>query len=401
MTHETFREMVPLYVIGALDGDELYHFERYVAENRELCQAEIAEYQAIADQMVLAVPYAQPSTTVYNRILTAIEEKKRPVETPTPVEMPAPTPILAPAPVAPPTRVPVRVPIAAPVSVPAPAAAPAPAPAPTVERREREGFNFGLLILRGLPWVATAVLAVLLFGANGQLHQTMRLLQSTTDSYNSLLAQSNEQQGGLTNLTVRLDTQAKQYAAQTQQLQEQIDKLRVENAEQQQGLKTLAATNKELDIEKGQLQNAADRMREQLEQQIQQTALLLKKINEQTASLDLLMDPTIRIAPLADPKGEAKAAARVYWQGEKKTGLMVVSNLTPVIEGQGKCLEIWAICGTEPPVPAGIGWTDESGHGSLRVKPAKEIACIDKFAVTVENAGGVSTPEGSIILIGQ
>jgi anti-sigma-K factor RskA len=80
---------------------------------------------------------------------------------------------------------------------------------------------------------------------------------------------------------------------------------------------------------------------------------------------------------------------------------MVVSSLTPVVEGQGKCLEIWAICGSEPPVPAGIGWTDESGSGNLRVKLAKDIACIDKFAVTVENTGGVSTPEGSIILIGQ
>jgi anti-sigma-K factor RskA len=388
MTHETFREMLPLYVIGALDGDELYHFERYAAENRELCQAEIAEYQAIADQMALAVPSTQPSPAVYDRILTAIEEKKRSVETP------APAPIPTPVPVAPPTRVPVR-----PVVVPAPV--PAAAPAPIVERRERGGFNFGLLILRGLPWAATAVLAVLLFGANGQIRDTTRMLQSTTDSYNSLLAKNNEQQGGLTNLTVRLDTQAKQYAAQAQQLQEQIDKLRVENVEQQQNLKTLAATNKELDTEKSQLQHAADRMRDQLEQQIQQTTLLLKKVNEQSASLDLLMDPTIRIAPLVDPKGEAKASAKVYWQTEKKTGLMVVSNLTPVIEGQGKCLEIWAICGTEPPVPAGIGWTDESGHGNLRVKLAKEIACIDKFAVTVENTGGASVPEGSIILIGQ
>jgi anti-sigma-K factor RskA len=395
MTHETFREMVPLYVIGALDGDELYHFERYVAENRGFCQPEIGEYQAIADQMGWSVPSVQPLPAVYNRILAAIEEKKRPVETP------APAPIPTPAPVAPPTRVPIRVPVAAPVSTPAPAVAPIPVSAPVVERRKREGFNFGLLILRGLPWAATAVLAVLLFGANGQIRDTTRMLQSTTDSYNSLLAKNNEQQGGLTNLTVRLNAQAKQYTAQAQQLQEQIDKLRVENAEQQQDLKTLAATNKELDTEKGQLQHAADRMREQLEQQIQQTALLLKKVNDQTASLDLLMDPTIRIAPLIDPKGEAKATAKVYWQGEKKTGLMVVSNLTPVIEGQGKCLEIWAICGTEPPVPAGIGWTDESGHGNLRVKLAKEIACIDKFAVTVENTGGVSAPEGSIILIGQ
>src|ERR1700723_980274 len=102
MTHETFREMLPLYVIGALDGDELYHFERYVAENRDLCRNEVAEYQAIADQLALAPP--------------------------------SPAPVPTPAPVAPPTRVPVRVPAAAPASTPAPVAAPAsrPASAPVV-----------------------------------------------------------------------------------------------------------------------------------------------------------------------------------------------------------------------------------------------------------------------------
>lgn len=397
MTHETFREMLPLYIVGALDGDELYHFERYVAENRELCRNEIAEYQAIADQLALAPAFGEPAPSVYNRILAAIEEKKPPVAAPTAV------PTSAPAPVAPPTRVPVRVPAAAPVSAPAAVVAPAsrPASAPVVERREREGFNLGLLILRGLPWVAIAVLAVLLVSANGQLREITRLRQATLDSYNLLLGKNNEQQGGLTNLTARIDAQAKEYAMQAQQFQEQVDKLRVQNEEQQRNLNTLSAANKALDTEKVQLQRAADRMREQLEQQIQQTASLLKRVNEQTVSLDLLMDPTIRTVPLADPKGESKSTAKIYWQGEKKTGLMVVSNLTPVVEGHGKCLEVWAICGTEPPVPAGIGWTDESGHGDLRVKLAKDIACIDKFAVTVEKSGGVPAPEGSIILIGQ
>lgn len=383
MTHETFREMLPLYVIGALDGDELYHFERYIAENRELCRIEIAEYQAIADQMALAPPFAQPSPVVYGRILTAIEEKKSPVEEPVP------------APVVAPTRVPVRVPVAA------PAFAPAPVAAPVAERRERKGLNLGLLILHGIPWAAAAVLAFMLISANGQLREMTRLRQALTDDYNKLLAKNDEQHGGMTNLAARLDAQARESSTQAQQFQEQVDKLRVENAEQQQSLKTLRAAHTELNAEKVQLQRAADRMREQLEQQILQTAALLKKANEQTASLELLTDPAIRIAPLTDPKGEAKAAAKVYWQSEKKTGLMVVSNLTPVVEGRGKCLEIWAICGSEPPVPAGIGWTDESGSGNLRVKLAKDIACIDKFAVTVENTGGVSTPEGSIILIGQ
>ena len=383
MTHETFREMLPLYVIGALDGDELYHFERYIAENRELCRIEIAEYQAIADQMALAPPFAQPSPVVYGRILTAIEEKKSPVEEPVP------------APVVAPTRVPMRVPVAA------PAFAPAPVAAPVAERRERKGLNLGLLILHGIPWAAAAVLAFMLISANGQLREMTRLRQAMTDDYNKLLAKNDEQHGGMTNLAARLDAQARESSAQVQQFQEQVDKLRVENAEQQQSLKTLRAAHTELNAEKVQLQRAADRMREQLEQQILQTATLLKKANEQTASLELLTDPAIRIAPLTDPKGEAKAAAKVYWQSAKKTGLLIVSNLTPVVEGRGKCLEIWAICGSEPPVPAGIGWTDESGSGNLRVKLAKDIACIDKFAVTVENTGGVSTPEGSIILIGQ
>ena len=368
MTHETFREMLPLYVIGALDGDELYNFERYIAENRELCRVEIAEYQTIADQMALAAPSAQPSPAVYDRILAATEEKKRPVETP------------APAPVVAPTRVPVRV--------------PARASAPVAERREPESFNLGLLILRGLPWAAAAVLAIMLISANSQLREMTRLRGAMTEDYNKLLAKYDEQHGGITNLTARFNAEAQQY-------QEQIDKLRAQNVEQQQSLTTLRAANTELDAEKVQLQRAADRMREQLEQQTPQTAALLKKVNDQTATLELLTDPAIRIAPLTDPKGQAKATAKVYWQSEKKTGLMVVSNLTPVVEGQGKCLEIWAICGSAPPVPAGIGWTDESGHGNLQVKLVKDIACIDKFAVTVENTGGVPAPEGSIILIGQ
>ena len=156
MTHETFREMLPLYVIGALDGDELYHFERYIAENRELCRTETLEYQVIADRIALAAPYAQPSPSVYNHILAAIEEKKRPAETT------APAPVLPPAAVTAPTRVPVRVPVAVPAFTPAPMAplASVPVPAPVVKPRKRDGFNFGVLILRGLPWAATVVLAM-------------------------------------------------------------------------------------------------------------------------------------------------------------------------------------------------------------------------------------------------
>ncbi|MGA2137811.1 MAG: anti-sigma factor [Verrucomicrobiia bacterium] len=363
MTHEAFREMLPLYVIGALDGDELYNLERYVAENRERCNAEIAEYQVIADQIALLAPPAEPSPAVYERIAAAIGEGKRPGEAP------------------------VAARVTAPVS----------ARPPAVERREREGSGFGALIFRFVPWTAAAVLGVLLFSANGQLRVVTGQLESMTRAYNELLGKSHaqegtltQQQGSLADLTTRVETQAKE-----------LDQLRVRNNEQQRDLETLRAANRELTDEKDKLLQAADQMRQQLERETVQTAALQKKVDEQTGVLDLVMDPAIRVAALGDPKGETKGVGKAYWQSVKKTGLVVVSNIAPVAQSQGKCLEVWAICGNEPPVAAGIGWTDDSGHGILQVKLTKDIACIDKFAVTVERAGGVPTPEGSIILIGQ
>ncbi len=363
MTHEAFREMLPLYVIGALDGDELYNLERYIAENRERCNAEIAEYQAIADQIALLAPPAQPSPAVYEHIVAAIGEGKRPGGAP----------------------------VAATATVPVPARPPA------VERREREGSGFGALIFRFVPWTAAAVLVVLLFSANGQLRVVTGQLESMTSAYNELLGKSHtqegaltQQQGNLANLTTRVEEQAKE-----------LDQLRVKNNEQQHDLETLRAANRELTDEKDKLLQAADQMRQQLERETVQTAALQKKVDEQTGVLDLVMDPAIRVAALGDPKGETKGVGRAYWQSVKKTGLVVISNIAPIVQSQGKCLEVWAICSNEPPVAAGIGWTDDTGHGILQVKLTKDIACIDKFAVTVERAGGVPTPEGSIILIGQ
>ncbi|MGO9244000.1 MAG: anti-sigma factor domain-containing protein [Verrucomicrobiia bacterium] len=353
MTHDAFREMLPLYVVGALDGDELHNFEQYIAENRERCISELAEYQAVADQIALAAPSAKPAPTVYDRIAAAIDEGKRP----------------------------------GPSSATAPEAAHAP-------RARQPGVHLGALIVRLVPWAAAAALAVVVMNLNTQLQIVTHQLQGTTDSYNNLLAKDKQQQGGLADLNSRLETQSKEFG-------EKVDQLRTKNIEQQHDLDALRAANKRMSDEKDGLLRAADRMREQLEQQNLQTAALQKKMDEETSSLDLFMDPSTRMAPLVDPKGESKAVAKVYWNGSRKTGFMVVSNCSPVQQSQGKCLELWAICGSEPPVAAGIGWTDDSGHGAFRVKLAKDMACIDKFAVTVERAGGVPAPEGSSILVGQ
>jgi anti-sigma-K factor RskA len=354
MTHEAFREMLPLYVIGALDGDELHNFERYIAENRERCIAELAEYQAVADQIALAAPSAAPSPNVLDRIAAKIDEGKRP----------------QPASAA-----------AIPVVVPA-------------ARAKQPSFSVGALIVRIVPWAAAAVLALVLMNLNTQLQMATRQRQETTDAYNDLLAKDKQQQGGLADLGGRLEAQRKE-------LSDKIDQLHTKNLEQQHDLDALRAANRQLADERDGLLKASDRMREQVEQQNLQTAALQKKMDEQTSSLDLFMDPSTRVTPLVDPKGESKAVAKVYWNGRRKTGCMVVSNCTPVQQSQGKCLELWAICGNEPPVAAGIGWTDDSGHAAFPVKLAKDMACVDKFVVTVERSGGVPAPEGAPILAPQ
>jgi hypothetical protein len=345
--------MLPLYVVGALDGDELHNFERYVAENRERCVRELAEYQAVADQIALAAPVAKPSPDLYDQIAAAVDAGKG------------------------------RAPALAVVPVAAPARRPAPA-----------GYPLGGLIVRLVPWAAAAVLAVVVVNLSGELRDVTHQLQATTDSYNNLLGKSKEQQGNLAELSSRLVAQNKDFG-------EKLEQLRSKNLEQQHDLDALRAANKNLSEEKDGLLQAADRMREKLDQQNVQTAALHRKMDEETSTLDLFMDPATRVTALVDPKGESKAIAKVYWNGNRKAGFMVVSNCTPVQQSQGKCLELWASCGTEPPVAAGIGWTDDSGHAVFPVKLAKDMACIDKFAVTVERAGGVPVPEGVHVLVGQ
>jgi anti-sigma-K factor RskA len=131
-----------------------------------------------------------------------------------------------------------------------------------------------------------------------------------------------------------------------------------------------------------------------------QVAALEKQVGQQSASLDLVMDPAVRVSQMTDPSGATKGAAKVYWHDTKKTGLVVVSNLQAVIKGQGKDLELWAFCGDKPPVPAGLFWTDATGHGVAEIKLVKELACVSKFAVTIEPAGGVQVATGPVVLLG-
>ncbi len=362
MTYETFRELAPLYVLGALDGVERVEFERYLAANRPRCEAELAEFQAVADQLAQAAPAAQPSPEAFRGVMQAVEG-------------PAKT---------------------------------ASARKPAAEPVRRKGFGFESLLLGWLPWMATAAMCVLLVIMTGQMRtMTQRYLEQQSENEKSQ-ALLTGQITKISQLSSNLEAQARDFKAQAEQLQ-------AENEALERDTQTLKATNAKLAADKIELLRVTDELRQQAARQDAQVtslqtqlsdhdalvATLQKQLSEQNARLGLLMDPAIRLAQLADPKNGSKATARVYWQDATKQGMIIVSNLQPILEGEGKDLELWALCGNLPPVPAGLFWTDSTGHGVMEIRLSKELACADKFAVTIEPEGGVQAPTGPVVLVGQ
>lgn len=354
MTHDQFRELLPLYVLGALDGDELHEFERYSAEQHETCTREIAEFQAVADQIALAAPPVKPSPEVFKRLSTTLDDYNRMASR-------------------------LR----------------------AAEKQPRDEFSVGAIVFRWMPWAATLVLCVLVVIMNSQLREATRQLVATGGRNTDLWSENAAQQTKLTDLNTQIDQLKARMDAQGQEFKVQADRLRDKNDQQRLDLETLQAANKRLADDKAAISQVADELRRELDEQRVQVASLKKQFDAQTVSLDLMMDPASRVVRMTDPTGATKAVGKAYWHDRKKTGVVAVSNLDPVLKGKGKCLELWAICGTAAPVPAGIGWTDAAGHAVLQIKPGKDFACAEKFAVSIEPEGGSPAPTGPVVLLGQ
>ena len=252
-----------------------------------------------------------------------------------------------------------------------------------------ESFIFGWL-----PWAAAAAMFVLLMTMTNQMRtmtQRFREQRGEADKDKELRSQ---QAAKISQLSSNLEAQAHEFKVQ-------MDQLRADNDTLQRDTQALKATNLKLAADKIELLHVADELRKQSAQKDAQLITLQKQVGDQHAQLEQFASREIRLMQLADPKGETKVIGTVYWQDAKKQGMIIVSRLEPVVEGQGKALELWAICGSEPPVPAGVFWTDAAGRGEMEIKLSVEMACLDKFAVSIEPSGGSSSPTGPIVLIGQ
>lgn len=130
----------------------------------------------------------------------------------------------------------------------------------------------------------------------------------------------------------------------------------------------------------------------------QEETQLRQELARQESLVTILRDPATRIIALAGLPAAPEAKGRMLWH-QTAGGLLVAHGLPPAPEG--KAYELWTIAGKSAPVPAGIFTVDPKGVGSLRVPPLRAGEPPDTFAVTLEPAGGVPAPTGSMYLLGK
>jgi anti-sigma-K factor RskA len=135
-----------------------------------------------------------------------------------------------------------------------------------------------------------------------------------------------------------------------------------------------------------------------ISQLAQEQALLRQELARQEALVTILQDPATRIIALSGLAPAPEARGRMLWHATAG-GLLVAQGLPPAPEG--KAYELWAIAGKGAPVAAGVFAVDAKGAGSLRVAPLQAGEALDTFAVTLEPAGGVPAPTGSMYLVGK
>ena len=138
--------------------------------------------------------------------------------------------------------------------------------------------------------------------------------------------------------------------------------------------------------------------REELERLRGRVAILQEELTEREATLRFLSDPKVRYVSLAGLAATPDASGWLLWNPETRQGLFLARGLPP--PPADRVYELWAIAKSEP-VPAGVLKVDAAGRGLLRLPPLPETKTFDKFAVTLEPAGGVARPTGAMHLIGS
>jgi anti-sigma-K factor RskA len=146
------------------------------------------------------------------------------------------------------------------------------------------------------------------------------------------------------------------------------------------------------------LQRELDQQRERLGQRLEELKVFEKLLSEEKEITQFVSQPGVRMTPLAGTDKSPQAAGKILWSAEEKKALFYASKLPALPEG--KTYQLWIIANNKP-FDAGIFSVDPQGRSFLRVPSLSEADKAQKFAVTVEPAGGVPQPTGDMHLLGS
>jgi anti-sigma-K factor RskA len=76
--HSPFRENIPAYAIGALDAEDLAALESHL-KTCASCQTELAEYRALSESLLMAIPPKQPPAALRKRLQSRLPSAQRTV----------------------------------------------------------------------------------------------------------------------------------------------------------------------------------------------------------------------------------------------------------------------------------------------------------------------------------
>jgi anti-sigma-K factor RskA len=129
-----------------------------------------------------------------------------------------------------------------------------------------------------------------------------------------------------------------------------------------------------------------------------QLAALQTESAQKDQLLAFLSAREVRAIELTGLAAAPEAKAKLFWNPVTRRGLLITFGLPK--PSADKAYELWGIAGSEP-VPAGVFSVDERGQTQFPLPELAAALNFDKFAVTLEPAGGVAKPSGPMVLLGS
>ena len=281
--HEKYEKLIPVYSIGALDGDELTELENHLSRGCDFCRELLRDNERIASLLPYSINEAPPSNDLEQKLMDRISGKE-----------------------------------------------------PLKESRSLFDFLENIRpIWYGLSSAVAAIILMVLFISNINLRNAVN---DRNNIVKSLTSELNEQNN------------------------------------------TVLVLRSQLEIK---------------EQEMENLQLIVNKSAELAAFLE---DPDVVIINLVSLIPDLKAVGRVLWNSDKNKAIFYSSNLPRT--SPEKTYQLWVIAG-DTPKSIGVFDVYQKGMNIIKIDSLSEIKNIQKYAVTLEPAGGVPLPTGEMYLAGD